>query len=77
METGLLVDMVLVGYLSPVFSRRGTITPLGAFLGSVLVAVLSNTLILARIDNSWVYGVKGALILAVVVASALSARRPR
>ncbi|MCI1642506.1 MAG: hypothetical protein LKI58_11355 [Actinomyces sp.] len=75
MEDQLLVDMVLVAYLSPVFSRRATVTPLGAFLSAILVAVLSNSLILARVDNSWVYGVKGALILAVVVASALSRGR--
>ncbi len=77
MEDRLLVDMVLVAYLSPVFSPRNTVTPLGAFLSAILVAVLSNALILARVDNSWVYGFKGVLILAVVVASALARRRAR
>jgi ribose transport system permease protein len=75
MEERLLVDMVLAGYLSPVFSRRAVVGVAGAAASALLVALLSNALILSRLDNSWVYGFKGALILAVVVFGTQRARR--
>jgi ribose transport system permease protein len=74
MEERLLVDMVLAGYLSPVFSRRGVVSVGGALASALLVALLSNALILSRVDNSWVYGFKGALILTVVAFAALRSR---
>jgi ribose transport system permease protein len=76
-EERLLVDMVLAGYLSPVFSRRGVATPPGALVAALLVALLTNALVLSRVDNSWVYGFKGALILTVVAVSSITARRSR
>jgi ribose transport system ATP-binding protein len=74
-EDNLLVDMLLAAYLSPVFSARGLVNVGGALGGAVLVALLSNALVLSSVDNSWVYGVKGALILAVVAVSALTRRK--
>lgn len=71
----LMVDMVLATFLGAAFSRRGTVTVLGAVLGAVFVALLSNGLILTRVDNSWIDGFKGALVLLVVAAAAVRNRQ--
>jgi len=74
-EERLLVDMVLAGFVGAAFSARNVVTVPGAALGAILVAFLSNGLILNRVDNSWVDGWKGVLILVVVTAAALQSRR--
>ncbi len=76
-EERLLVDMVLAGFVGAAFSARNVVTVPGAAMGAVLVAFLSNGLILNRVDNSWVDGWKGVLILIVVTAAALQTRRAR
>lgn len=73
----LMVDMVLATFLGAAFSRRGTVTVLGAVLGAIFVALLSNGLILTRVDNSWIDGFKGALILVVVAAAAARTKQVR
>lgn len=73
----LLVDMVLATFVGAAFSARNVVTVLGAMLGAVLVAFMSTGLILNRVDNSWVDGWKGLLILLVVIAAALQTRRSR
>lgn len=70
----LLVDMVLATFVGAAFSPRNVVTVPGAMLGAVLVALMSNGLILIRIDNSWIDGFKGVLILIVVAAAALQNR---
>ncbi|MBK0418411.1 ABC transporter permease [Leucobacter sp. CSA1] len=70
----LLVDMVLATFVGAAFSARNVVTIPGAALGAVLVAFMSNGLILNRVQNSWVDGWKGALILLVVSAAALQNR---
>lgn len=70
----LLVDMVLATFVGAAFSPRNVVTVLGAMLGAVLVALMSNGLILVRVDNSWIDGYKGVLILIVVAAAALQNR---
>jgi ribose transport system permease protein len=74
-EERLLVDMVLATFVGAAFSARNVVTIPGAMIGAVLVAFMSNGLILNRVDNSWVDGWKGALILIVVTAAALQTRR--
>jgi ribose transport system permease protein len=76
-EERLLVDMVLAGFVGAAFSARNVVTVPGAAMGAVLVAFLSNGLILNRVDNSWVDGWKGVLILIVVTAAALQTRRAK
>lgn len=73
----LLVDMVLATFVGAAFSARNVVTVLGAMLGAVLVAFMATGLILNRVDNSWVDGWKGLLILLVVIAAALQTRRAR
>lgn len=70
----LLVDMVLAAFIGAAFSARNIVTVPGAMLGAVLVSFMSNGLILNRVPNSWVEGVKGALILLVVATAALQNR---
>ena len=74
-EERLLVDMVLATFVGAAFSARNVVTIPGAMMGAVLVSFMSNGLILNRVDNSWVDGWKGALILVVVTAAALQTRR--
>lgn len=71
----LMIDMVLATFLGAAFSARNVVTVTGALLGAILVALLSNGLILLRVDNSWVDGMKGALILVVVASAALQNRK--
>lgn len=73
-EDRLMIDMVLATFLGASFSTRNVVTIQGAFLGAVMVAFMSNGLILLRVDNSWVDGAKGALILIVVAAAAFRGR---
>lgn len=74
-EDRLMIDMVLSTFLGASFSPRNVVTVQGALLGAVLVAFMSNGLILMRVDNSWVDGAKGVLILIVVASAALQNRR--
>jgi ribose transport system permease protein len=71
----LMIDMVLATFLGAAFSLRNVVTVTGALLGAILVALLSNGLILLRVDNSWVDGMKGALILVVVASAAMQNRK--
>ena len=73
----LLVDMVLATFVGAAFSARNVVTVLGSMLGAVLVAFMATGLILNLVDNSWVDGWKGLLILLVVIAAALQTRRSR
>ncbi|MFT9008140.1 MAG: ABC transporter permease [Bifidobacterium sp.] len=73
-EDQLLLDMLLAAYLAPIFSRRSMYTPVGACIGAILVAALSNALVLGGVDNSLIDGSKGLLILVVVGSTALSKR---
>lgn len=73
-EDRLTIDMVLATFLGASFSPRNVVTVQGALLGAVLVALMSNGLILMRVDNSWVDGAKGVLILIVVASAALQNR---
>jgi len=70
----LLVDTVLATFVGAAFSPRNVVTVPGAMLGAILVALLSNALILNRVSNSWVDGWKGVLILIVVIAAAFQTR---
>jgi ribose transport system permease protein len=59
------------------FSSKNIVTVSGAMLGAILVSFMATGLILNRVDNSWVDGWKGVLILLVVTAAALQTRRSR
>jgi ribose transport system permease protein len=71
MDERLLVDMVLATFVGAAFSSRNVVTVLGSMLGAILVTFMSTGLVLNRINNSWIDGWKGVLILLVVVAAAV------
>lgn len=74
-EEPLLLEMVLGTFLGAAFSRRRVVTVGGAALGAVLVSALSNGFALLQVDIFWTGGIKGALILAVLLAAVLQERR--
>jgi len=76
-EDRLLVDMVLATFVGAAFSSRNVVTIPGALMGAVLVAFMSNGLLLNQVNNSWVDGWKGTLVLVVVIAAALQTRRAK
>lgn len=76
-EEPLLLEMVLAAFLGAAFSRRRVVTVWGALLGALLVTALSSGFALMQVDIFWVAGVKGGLILLVLVAAALDERLRR
>ncbi|BCP52151.1 membrane protein [Kaistia sp. 32K] len=76
-EEPLLLEMVLATFLGGAFSRRRTVTVWGALLGAVLVTALSTGFALLQVNIFWVSGIKGCLILLVLVAAALDERLRR
>lgn len=76
-EEPLLLEMVLATFLGGAFSRRRTVTVWGALLGAVLVTALSTGFALLQVNIFWVSGIKGGLILLVLVAAVLDERLRR
>lgn len=76
--TQILLDIILVAYMSTVFSRRLVINVPGTVVAAVFVAGLANGLTLLGVASQWVGAAKGVLILlvlAVVVVRGRSATR--
>lgn len=67
----ILLDIVLATYVSTTFSRRWIVNIPGVLLGAFFVGVLTNGFTLINVPTYWVHGVKGALVLFVVSATAL------
>jgi len=72
--TQILLDIILVAYMSTVFSRRLVITIGGTLLAALFVTALSNGMTLSGIASQWVGAVKGALILAVLTVVVLRSK---
>lgn len=73
--TQILLDIVLVAYMSVVFSRRLVVTIPGTLVAALFVAVLANGLTLLGLASQWVGAAKGLLILAVLTVVALRGRK--
>lgn len=76
--TQILLDIILVAYMSTVFSRRLVVNVPGTVVAAVFVAGLANGLTLLGVASQWVGAAKGVLILlvlAVVVVRGRSATR--
>jgi ribose transport system permease protein len=71
----LLLDFLLAGFMSVIFSRRLVPNLPGALASALFISILNNGFILINIPTYWVSGIKGALILLVVSVSALRTRR--
>jgi len=76
--TQILLDIILVAYMSTVFSRRLVVNVPGTVVAAVFVAGLANGLTLLGVASQWIGAAKGVLILlvlAVVVVRGRSATR--
>lgn len=73
----LLLETVLGTFLGAAFGRRRVVTVWGAALGALLVAALNNGFALLGVNIFWTGGIKGALILLVLIAAAVHERRRR
>jgi len=76
-EEPLLLEMLLATFLGAAFSRRRLVTVWGALLGAVLVTALSTGFALLQVNIFWVSGIKGCLILLVLIAAVLNERLRR
>ncbi|MEV4899870.1 ABC transporter permease [Citricoccus sp. NPDC055426] len=72
-----LLDIILVAYMSAVFSRRLVVNVPGTVVAAVFVAGLSNGLTLLGVTSQWTGAAKGALILLVLAVVALRGRNAR
>ncbi|MDX7952608.1 ABC transporter permease [Lichenihabitans sp. Uapishka_5] len=66
----MLLPVVATAFLGFIFSRRLVPTVTGTLLAAVFLGSLSNGFQLLRLSTYWVNGIEGALILAVVGATA-------
>ena len=64
-----MIDAVILGGTS-LFGGRGTI--IGTLIGSLIIGVLNNGLVIIGVSSSWQIAVKGLII---ILAVAFSARR--
>jgi ribose transport system permease protein len=74
----ILLDIILVAYMSTVFSRRLVVNVPGTVVAAVFVAGLANGLTLLGVASQWIGAAKGVLILlvlAVVVVRGRSAAK--
>ncbi|WP_409568164.1 ABC transporter permease [Methylobacterium sp. E-066] len=70
----MLLPVVATAFLGVVFSRRLVPTVPGTLLAALFVGSLTNGFQLLHVSTYWVNGIEGALILAVVGATAASAK---
>ncbi len=75
--TQILLDIVLVAYMSMIFSSRQLVSVPGTVLAAVFVAALDNGLTLLGVASQWVGAAKGVLILAVLASITLRGRNNR
>ncbi|MFJ2317572.1 ABC transporter permease [Arthrobacter sp. MYb214] len=75
--TQILLDIILVAYMSMIFSRRRLVSVVGTVLAAVFVAALDNGLTLLGVASQWVGAAKGLLILLVLASVTLRGRKNR
>ncbi|WP_345471609.1 ABC transporter permease [Glutamicibacter ectropisis] len=75
--TQILLDIILVAYMSMIFSRRRLVSVVGTILAAVFVAALDNGLTLLGVASQWVGAAKGLLILLVLASVTLRGRNNR
>ncbi len=62
----MFLDVMLIAYMSAIFSKKAVPCILGAMISALFVGMLSNGLTLIGVVSYWVYAVKGILILVSV-----------
>lgn len=75
--TQILLDIILVAYMSMIFSRRRLVSVVGTVLAAIFVAALDNGLTLLGVASQWVGAAKGLLILLVLASVTLRGRKNR
>jgi len=70
----ILLDIILVAYMSTVFSRRLVVNVAGTVVAAVFVAGLTNGLTLMGVPSQWVGAAKGVLILLVLAVVVVRGR---
>ncbi|GAA2561502.1 ribose transport system permease protein [Neomicrococcus aestuarii] len=70
----ILLDIILVSYMSIIFSNRLLVSVPGTVLAAIFVAALSNGLTLIGVESQWVGAAKGLLILVVLASVTLKGR---
>ena len=70
----ILLDIVLVAFMSVVFSRRLVVSLGGTLIAALFVATLTNGFTLLGVESQWVGAAKGILILIVLAVVALRGR---
>lgn len=70
----ILLDIVLVAFMSVVFSRRLVVSLGGTLVAALFVAALTNGFTLLGVASQWVGAAKGVLILVVLAAVAVRGR---
>lgn len=73
--TQILLDIILVAYMSVVFSQRRLVTVPGTVLAAIFVAAVGNGLTLLGVASQWVGAAKGVLILLVLASVTLRGRK--
>ncbi len=71
----MLFDVLLIGYMSAIFSKKFVPNVPGAVLSALFVGMLSNGFTLINVPTYWVYAVKGLLILLAVSITSIQQRR--
>lgn len=59
----MFLDIMLIAYMSAIFSKRAIPNILGAVISAVFVGMLSNGFTLMGVQSYYVYAIKGLLIL--------------
>jgi ribose transport system permease protein len=67
----IFLDVILIGYMSAVFSKKAVPNIAGTLLGSLFVGILSNGFTMINVQTYWVYAFKGALILLSVAITTI------
>lgn len=70
----ILLDIILVAYMSTVFSRRLVVNIPGTVVAAIFVAGLANGLTLLGVASQWVGAAKGLLILLVLAVVVVRGR---
>ena len=71
----MLFDVLLIGYLSAIFSKSFVPNIPGAIISAFFVGMLSNGFTLINVPTYWVFAIKGALILLSVSITSVQQRR--
>jgi ribose transport system permease protein len=70
----ILLDIILVAFMSVVFSRRLVVSIPGTLVAAVFIAALTNGFTLLGVASQWVGAAKGVLILVVLAVVAIRGR---